>query len=264
MATVFDTQLKDFQALTLTELNSQASFLKRIDKKFLLTKNQLSEILQDLQKDFQVLEIAGKKVFSYDNIYMDTKNYLFYNQHQDKFKTRTKIRTRLYKDSDMAFFEFKQKINGVTQKFRYQFPSEEHGIMTKWKKRFFEWVWQSMYQGTPDAPHIFPAMQTKYKRITLVEKEWTERLTIDFSMKTLDLRDEDSKTVSFKNVVIIESKSLWENCKSWKIMEKYNIPEAKSCSKYALGIVYAGIAKKHDTFQNTIEKMEEIKKEIKK
>jgi hypothetical protein len=31
--------------------------------------------------------------------------------------------------------------------------------MTKGKKRFFEWVWQSMYQGTPESPHIFPFNQ---------------------------------------------------------------------------------------------------------
>jgi hypothetical protein len=27
-----------------------------------------------------------------------------------------------------------------------------------------------MYQGTPQAPHIFPSIKTAYKRITLVEK----------------------------------------------------------------------------------------------
>lgn len=264
MATAFDSKLQNFQALTLTELNAQASYLKRIDRKFLLTKSQFSEILEDLKEDFQVLEIAGKKVFSYDNVYMDTDNYLFYNQHQDKFKTRTKIRTRLYKDSDMAFFEFKQKINGITQKFRYQFPSEEHGVMTKWKKRFFEWVWQSMYQSTDQTPHIFPSIKTAYKRITLVEKTWSERLTVDFSVKTLDLRDEKAQNITLKNLVIIESKSLWDDCISAKIMEKYNISEASSCSKYSLWVIYSGLAKKHDTFTETMTEIEKIKWEISK
>lgn len=264
MATAFDTKLEKFQALTLTELNAQASYLKRIDRKFLLTKNQFAEILEDLKDDFQVLEIAWRKVFSYDNVYMDTNDYLFYNQHQDKEKRRTKIRTRLYKDSDMAFFEFKQKINGITQKFRYQFPSEEHGKMTKGKKRFFEGVWQSMYNGDPTAPHIFPSIKTAYKRITLVEKQGGERLTIDFSVKTLDLRDEEASDIKLKNLVIIESKSLWDDCVSMKIMKKHGIPEASSCSKYSLWVVYAGLAKKHDTFAKTISEIEKIKEEMKK
>jgi hypothetical protein len=57
---------------------------------------------------------------------MDTPDYFFYNQHQNKEKSRTKIRTRLYKDSNLAFFEYKQKENGITRKYRYEFPSKEH------------------------------------------------------------------------------------------------------------------------------------------
>jgi len=41
---------------------------------------------------------------------MDTEDYLFYKQHQNKLKSRTKVRTRYYVDSNLAFFEFKQKV----------------------------------------------------------------------------------------------------------------------------------------------------------
>jgi len=57
---------------------------------------------------------------------MDTPEYSFYNAHQNKAKSRVKVRTRLYKDSHLSFFEFKQKQKGVTRKFRYQIPVEEH------------------------------------------------------------------------------------------------------------------------------------------
>ena len=80
----FKSNLKNFAPMTLTELNARASYLKRIDTKFLLTKEEFIEMLHFLEKDFQVLEIAGNRVFSYDNIYMDTPDYFFYNQHQDK------------------------------------------------------------------------------------------------------------------------------------------------------------------------------------
>jgi hypothetical protein len=111
MNNYFKNKLNDFEPLTLTELNATASFLKRIDTKFLLTKNEFSNLLEDLLKDFRVLEIAGKRIFSYDNVYMDTPDYFFYNQHQNRELSRTKIRTRFYKDSDLAFFEYKQKEN---------------------------------------------------------------------------------------------------------------------------------------------------------
>jgi len=138
MVSDINKKLSVFNPITLTELNATASYLKRIDRKFLLTTSQFSEILDSLQEHFKVLEIGGKKIFSYDNVYMDTDDYLFYNQHQTGEKSRTKVRTRLYKDSDLAFFEYKQKQKGITSKYRYEFPSDEHGKMTRGKTRFFE------------------------------------------------------------------------------------------------------------------------------
>lgn len=263
MSAVFDTTLQKFDSLTLTELNAQASYLKRIDRKFLLTLEQFHDFLEYLKNDFQVLEICGKKVFSYDNVYMDTEDYLFYSQHQNKLKSRTKVRTRLYTDSHLAFFEYKQKINWVTQKYRYEFPCEEHGTMTKWKTRFFEWVWQSMYSWDTKTPKIYPALKTAYKRITLVEKQWWERLTVDFNIKTLDLRDTHAEKIHLKNLVIVESKSLAEECRSLEVMKKLWIPQASSCSKYSLWVVYAWLAEKYSTFKKTIEEIEKIKSEMK-
>ena len=263
MGSTYNTKLQGFEPISLTELNAKASYLKRIDKKYLLNGVQFAEVLGELQNDFKVLEIKGKKIFSYDNVYMDSDDYLFYNQHQDKKDSRTKVRTRYYIDSNLAYFEYKQKINWITSKYRYEFPSEEHGFMTKGKKRFFEWVWQSMY-STVEAPKITPSIQTKYKRITLVSNDGSERLTIDFDIKINNLRDKKSKEVNLKNLVIIESKSLNDNCKSTEIMRNNNLEEAKSCSKYSLWVVYSGLAKKFDTFKETMIKIKEIRLETMK
>jgi hypothetical protein len=130
--------------------------------------------------------------------------------------------------------------------------------MTKWKERFFEWVWQSIYDGKK-APKITPAIKTKYKRITLVSKDWSERLTIDFDIRTINLRDKKASEVNLRNLVIIESKSLSKYCKSLEIMKKHNLEQAKSCSKYSLWVVYSWLAKKFDTFKETMEKIKEIR-----
>jgi len=263
MTNTYNSKLQNFEPISLTELNAKASYLKRIDKKYLLNMQQLSEILEELKKDFKVLEIKWIKIFSYDNIYMDSDDYLFYNQHQEQKQSRTKVRTRYYIDSNLAYFEFKQKINGITNKYRYEFPSEEHGFMTKWKKRFFEWVWQSIYNNNL-APKLSPSIQTKYKRITLVSNDGSERLTIDFNIKTQNIRDKNSKQIYLKNLVIIESKSLNKDCLSNEIMKNHNFEEAKSCSKYSLWVVYSGLATKYDTFVETMEKIKEIRLETMK
>lgn len=191
---------------------------------------------------------------------MDTQDYLFYHQHQNGVQSRTKIRTRHYTDAgDLAFFEYKQKENGVTKKFRYQFPVAEHGTMTKGKKRFFEGVFQSLYSDK--APDISPAMQTKYNRLTLVSKTGEERLTIDFKISVKDLRNEKAANIKLQNLVIIESKSLSDNCKSINIIESHGIKRASSCSKYSLGVVYSGLVEKWSHFQETIDKIQAIRME---
>jgi len=236
-------RLSGFSPMTLTELNATASYLKRIDRKFLMTEKQFLEILGDLSQDFKALEIDGKRVFLYDNVYMDTDDH--------------------YTDAgDLAFFEYKQKEDGVTKKFRYQFPAEEHGTMTKGKKRFFDGVFQSMYnEKTPD---ISPAMRTKYNRLTLVSATGEERLTIDFNISVKDLRSKKAKNIKLENLVIIESKSLSDNCKSLDIMKSHSIDRAGSCSKYSLGIVYSGLAEKWSKFQKTMDKIKEIRMELSK
>ena len=145
MKVALKNKLLSFPSINLSELNAQASYLKRKDTKYLLTEKQLIKVLNDLPTDFQVLDIDSKRIFSYDNVYMDTIDYMFYNQHENKEKLRTKVRTRLYEDSHLAFFEYKEKENGITKKYRYEFPFLEHGTMTKGKKRFFDGVYQSNY-----------------------------------------------------------------------------------------------------------------------
>lgn len=256
-------QLGKFGSINLESLNSSASFLERIDRKFLLTQWQLGSVLSELKKDFFVLEISGENIFSYDNVYMDTPEYLFYKQHQNGNPSRVKVRTRLYKDTDMAFFEFKQKQGGVTRKFRYQFPSEEHGVMTKGKKRFFQGVYMSFYWDTN--LKISPAIRTSYSRMTLVHKDSSERITIDFNIMCENLRwnaDKKSLPINLNNLVIVESKSMSEKSFLSKIMDRYSIKKAKSCSKYSLWVVYSGLAEKYSTFEHTMKEIKRIKQSL--
>ena len=62
------------------------------------------------------------------------------------------------------------------------------------------------------AQKISPSIRTSYSRMTLVHKDSSERLTIDFNIKTQDLRKENANEVSLTNLVIVESKSMSKNC----------------------------------------------------
>lgn len=256
---VLSQTLKGFAPISLTQLNAQASFLSRIDTKYIMDEVTFAEVLKDLEKDFFVLSINDKPVQEYSSIYMDTEDYFFYNQHQNKEPSRTKIRTREYIDSKIAFFEYKQKENKVTRKFRYQFDLDHHGKMSPESTKFFEGIYQSVYGTTPEG--IFPSLETKYNRLTLCSKDSAERLTIDFNIRLNDLRNEGKEEFALKNVVIIESKSDRTDGVSATIMENHGIPQAKACSKYGLGLVYQGVAKETSVFDNTVKRMDKIMSE---
>ncbi|NDK08568.1 VTC domain-containing protein [Candidatus Gracilibacteria bacterium] len=258
MGTDLNIKLKTFNQISLSQLNAQASFLDRIDTKYILTEEEFKNVLKDLEEEFYVLEINEKSVFEYESVYMDTKEYNFYYQHQNGEKNRTKVRTRNYLDSGIAFFEYKQKQNGITRKFRYQFKDTmEHGTMNKESNKFFEGVYQSFYSKSPEI--IFPSLATKYHRITFCSKSNDERVTVDFNVRLQDLRNEGKDIISLDNLVILESKSMSKDGKSAQIMKKYDIKKAGSCSKYSLGLCYQGMIEETSRFKTTMNKIEKIK-----
>ena len=256
MWTDLNKRLKSFAPISLSQLNASASFLDRIDTKYLMTEDQFEQILTDLEEDFFILEINDRSIFEYESIYMDTEKYAFYNQHQNREKSRTKVRTRLYVDSQLAFFEFKQKQNGLTRKFRYQFSPELHGKMWAESTKFFEGVYQSMYGKMPEK--ILPSIITKYSRLTFCSKTNDERVTVDFNIRVLDARNPKTEELPFKNLVILESKSASKKGKSHKVMKKNKVKEASSCSKYSLGLIYHKKIKETSVFDKTIKKLEKI------
>lgn len=258
MWTDLNTTLKSFNQITLTQLNSQASFLNRIDTKYLLTESKFREILMDLEEDFFILEIKEKSIFEYESIYMDTCDYHFYYQHQNWEKNRTKVRTRNYLDSSIAFFEYKQKQKWVTRKFRYKFDDlKDHWKMTKESTKFFEWAYQSFYSEAPE--NIFPSLATKYNRITFCSKTNDERLTIDFNIRLEDLRNDWKAIIKLDNLVIVESKTMSKDWKSWYIMKKHNVKKADSCSKYSLWLCYQKMIEDKSRFKTTMKKINKIR-----
>jgi len=75
-------KLDYFHPITLSELNATARFLDRIDTKYILSFDKLEELLPLFAKEFYILQIANHRIFSYDNVYMDTDDLMFYYQHE--------------------------------------------------------------------------------------------------------------------------------------------------------------------------------------
>lgn len=257
MKSKMQTKLNSFAPISLSALNADASFLDRVDVKYIMSEQEFDDVLTELQNNFYILNINWKSIFEYSSIYMDTEKYDFYFEHQNKSKPRSKIRTRKYMDSNITFFEYKQKAENVTRKFRFQFENaEEHGKMWEEAVKFYKETYKSLYEK--EAEDITPSLETKYNRITFCSKKNDERVTVDFWVILKDLRNPEKKDIHLNNLVILESKSSGKHGTSYKFMEKLWIRRSPTCSKYALWLAYHNTVKEYSTFEKTMKEIDKI------
>lgn len=182
------------------EQMSGIKLMNRTDTKFVTTLEQLHSFLRAVQGKYFIQEIDGKRIASYHTTYFDTEDYRMYHMHHAGRCVREKIRVRTYLDSNDTFFEIKNKNNhGRTKKKRVAIESLEsverelHVVNPLLAKH----AWYSIEE-------ISPAIENRFNRITLVNYDKTERLTIDFNMQFHHLRSDMRK--SLHRVVVIELK----------------------------------------------------------
>lgn len=219
--------LNRFDKISLEEM-SGIRLMSRIDSKYIVTLSQLFDILSQLENEYYVQEIKGNRISDYVTLYYDTPEYEMYLAHQNGKLNRLKIRTREYTESKLCFLEIKSKSNkGVTEKIRIR--NERPDKIENEPSRIF-------IEG--HSPYLKSSLEGKiwsyYKRITLVNKQKTERMTID-----LDLRFQNDKShqmVELPDIAIIEVKKNNDTYSpALELMIEKRIRES-SLSKYCIGV----------------------------
>ena len=170
-----DHLLASFTPITLAEMSS-VKLMNRTDTKFVTTLPKLIQLLKMAQDDYYAQEIDGERNMLYDTTYFDTNDYAMYRQHQCGHTNRQKIRFRTYVSSHLQFMEVKTKNNhGRTKKKRIEVTDMD---LTDVGKR--EFLASHLHF---DVDTLIPHMHNYFRRITLVNKAKTERLTIDTSLQ---------------------------------------------------------------------------------
>ncbi len=192
--------LQSFKRVTLADLD-QVKLMDRTDSKFCLHRHQLPDILEALKNDYSMLEIHGESIFPYDTTYFDTADDKMYINHQNGKRNRYKIRVRQYVVSEDNFLEIKFKNNkGRTLKKRIKRPD----FNSEFKNNEFGFLENSSpYSGSELQPKIL----SFFNRITLVDNEFTVRVTID----TLPGFKNEEKEIIINDLVIIEIKQSKSN-----------------------------------------------------
>ncbi|CAN5605566.1 polyphosphate polymerase domain-containing protein [soil metagenome] len=238
----YENILNSFDPITLKEMDS-VKLQDRVDTKFMFRSDKLPMILQDMEKDYRVLEVANYRYSNYETLYFDTEDFTLYLQHHNGKQNRFKFRSRKYVESDLHFFEVKFKSNkGRTVKNRIK----HHEIVKELEGKAKEFLVET---SGHDPLKYKAQIWVNYTRHTFVSKTTQERLTLDLNLTYID--DKTQKT--YDGLVIAEVKrgSSLDKSPFIGLMRKYNIRE-KSISKYCLGVISLNPEIKKNRFKPTL------------
>lgn len=186
--------LLNFDKTTLAEMNS-VSLMKRVDTKFILKESQLLEVLSKLYDDYKILEIGQERLMKYSTLYFDSENKKCFKDHHNGKLNRYKIRMRKYLVSDICFLEIKKKNNlGITNKIRRQIKDFETNLTSESK----DFITKSNINNLL----LEPSLYNNFSRMTLVNKNESERITIDVDLSFSFGTDEKK----FDKLVVVEIK----------------------------------------------------------
>jgi hypothetical protein len=219
--------LDTFHPIGLNEMDN-VRLMDRVDTKYVMSVLKLNDLLTRLDGGYLVLEIDGNRFFSYRTTYLDTSDYLFFNQHVTGKFERSKVRFRKYENTGVTYLEVKKRTNkNRTVKWRIENDLDSENKCDKKASDFIE-------EYIPERSLVLkPVLINRFNRVTLVGAENNERITIDYN---LSFSDTNGNQISFPFITIIELKrqGLSNSSPLANILKDYSI-RPTSFSKYCIG-----------------------------
>ena len=103
---------------------------ERLDNKYVVREAVLRRALPELARHFDILEMDGKRAFTYETCYFDDEQRTNYFDHHRRRRQRFKVRIRSYTDAGLCFVEVKLKDKrGITVKKRMRYAPEKYGVL---------------------------------------------------------------------------------------------------------------------------------------
>ena len=193
--------LDGFAPISLAEMDA-VKLMNRVDTKYLTDRATLADVLRDAAAaGYRVLVADGSRISPYDSIYFDTDALRMFTDHRNQKLRRQKVRTRAYVNSGDAFLEIKRKNNhGRTKKKRTGIPMAD---LPDFRSNDAACRYLAGHSDF-EAGQLRPTLETLFQRITLVNPDLTERLTIDTQLRFKNYRT--ALETSLQDAVVIELK----------------------------------------------------------
>ena len=245
-----------FASISLSEMDG-IRLMNRIDTKYLTSEPRLAALLSEaLDCGYMVFEEGGKRIQDYDSVYFDTPSFTTYTEHRRGKLVRQKIRTRRYSSSGVCFLEIKNKNNhSRTKKKRIQLTEGAYPYYTC-DEAATAWLGERCLY---DADSLGATLGTAFKRITLVNPERSERLTIDMDVRFRNFRT--GMEAGLGNAVIIELKQDGRaGSRMREILLRHRILPCR-ISKYCAGITMTTPGIRAGRFKEKVRLIEKINRQ---
>jgi hypothetical protein len=174
-----DQTLSVFEPICLSEMDGY-ELMNRTDTKFVFPSKRLPDLLSKISKHYRILEINQKRDFPYSSTYLDTSDYLFFNQQMRGIPKRYKVRYRIYETTGQSYLEVKYKnIKDRTVKWRIKNQFDNCKPDTEALRFLSSYIQDTAYS-------IEPVLSNRFQRITLVGINSKERITFDHNIRFSD------------------------------------------------------------------------------
>lgn len=238
--------------VALEELDA-ARLMRRKDVKYTLPTRSVPELLEEVKNSYRVLEIEGQRVHQYKTLYYDTPDFTMYHEHHNRRLNRYKVRIRRYLTSDISFLEVKFKNNKgetIKKRIRPNHPEDLSGLESE----------KFVSENSPyKSSEIQPSLHNCFKRITLVHKTNTERVTIDLELNYRPANsDRDLHLPGFSVIEIKRSRDSQPSEMITKLRSEHF--HATGFSKYCMGTAMLEPRVKTNLFRSKILQMEKMRK----
>lgn len=229
--------------------------MSRIDTKYVTHASLLLPILESAARERYNVFFETTAINHYITNYFDTESLAMYIMHHNRRLHRQKIRCRTYVDSGLSFLEIKDKNNkGRTSKIRMPVTQNDSNSLKK-NIKAVEFI-NSNSQF--DFNTLVPILMTEFYRITLVNEQKTERVTIDTGLTFRNYSNEACAVL--EDFIIIELKQDSRYVSEMRtILRELHIKPFR-LSKYCIGVALTNPKVKANRFKYKIHLMNKLKK----
>ncbi|MGC5031308.1 polyphosphate polymerase domain-containing protein [Micromonospora sp. DT229] len=223
--------LADLAPVGLTELVDQAALQTRVDRKYLVPLEEVSQLLAQLSACARVLEIDAARVFRYESVYFDTPRLASYHCAAYRRRRRFKVRTRSYLDSAQCWLEVKiSGARGSITKHRLPYRPQDRATVHPGRAFVQEALEREDICPLADSP-LDPVLVTTYQRVTLLLPATASRVTVDTELTWQD----GDRTLRLPDLAVVETKTTRAASAADRLLWQRGTRPVR-ISKYATGL----------------------------